>query len=47
MGVFYPPVRSTALRSSVVDGQGAPGTILPALTIACGSGAVKLGLVQR
>jgi len=41
------PVRIKALRSSVVAGSGAPGTILPNLTIACGTGAVRLSLVQR
>jgi methionyl-tRNA formyltransferase len=41
------PVRIKALRSTLADGQGAPGTILPDLTIACGAGAVRLKLVQR
>ncbi len=41
------PVRVKALRSTLADGQGAPGTILPDLTIACGSGAVRLVSVQR
>lgn len=41
------PVRIKALRSSVVDADAAPGTILPDLTIACGSGAVRLITVQR
>ena len=41
------PVRVKALRSSLADGQGAPGTLLPNLTIACGSGAVRLTSVQR
>ena len=39
--------RVKALRSVVVDGRGAPGTLLPELTIACGEGAVRLTLVQR
>jgi methionyl-tRNA formyltransferase len=39
--------RVKALRSSVVNGSGAPGTILPDLTIACGGGAVRLTPVQR
>jgi methionyl-tRNA formyltransferase len=41
------PVRVKALRSSLADGQGAPGTLLSNLTIACGSGAVRLTSVQR
>jgi methionyl-tRNA formyltransferase len=41
------PVRVKALRSTLGTGQGAPGTILPDLTIACGSGAVRLTQVQR
>jgi methionyl-tRNA formyltransferase len=41
------PVRIKALRSTLAPGQGAPGTILPDLTIACGTGAVKLLSVQR
>jgi len=41
------PVRIKALRSSLAAGQGAPGTILPDLTIACGTGAVRLTSVQR
>ncbi len=41
------PVRIKALRSTLADGSGAPGTILPDLTIACGSGAVRLLSVQR
>jgi methionyl-tRNA formyltransferase len=40
-------VRVKALRSTLAEGQGAPGTILPALTIACGTGAVRLVSVQR
>lgn len=39
--------RIKALRSTLVAGQGAPGTILPELTIACGAGAVRLTAVQR
>jgi len=39
--------RVKALRSVAVDGRGAPGTLLPELTIACGEGAVRLTLVQR
>src|SRR3954470_19483287 len=41
------PVRIKALRSTLATGQAAPGTILPDLTIACGSGAVKLTSLQR
>ena len=41
------PTRIKALRSTLVAGQGAPGTILPELTIACGTGAVRLTMVQR
>jgi methionyl-tRNA formyltransferase len=41
------PTRIKALRSTLVAGQGTPGTILPELTIACGTGAVRLTMVQR
>ena len=41
------PVRIKALRSTLAAGQGAPGTILPDLTITCGTGAVRLLSVQR
>lgn len=42
------PVRIKALRSSLVDGTGAPGALLGNdLTIACGSGAIRLSQVQR
>ncbi len=42
------PVRIKALRSALVDGSGEPGTLLgDGLTIACGSGAVRLVQVQR
>jgi len=41
------PVRIKALRSTLADGNGAPGSIGPDLTIACGSGAVRLVTVQR
>jgi len=41
------PVRVKALRSTLAPGSGAPGTILGELTIACGSGAVRLVQVQR
>lgn len=41
------PVRVKALRSTLAEGQGAPGEILSSLTIACGTGAVRLTQVQR
>ncbi|WP_423069235.1 methionyl-tRNA formyltransferase [Devosia sp. CN2-171] len=41
------PTRIKALRSTLVSGSGPAGTILPDLTIACGSGAVRLVAVQR
>lgn len=42
------PVRIKTLLSSLADGSGAPGAILDdALTVACGSGAVRLIRVQR
>jgi methionyl-tRNA formyltransferase len=42
------PVRIKALRSTLAQGQGAPGTLIgEALTIACGEGAVRLTQVQR
>jgi methionyl-tRNA formyltransferase len=41
------PVRVKALRATLAKGDAAPGTILPDLTIACGSGAVRLVQVQR
>jgi methionyl-tRNA formyltransferase len=41
------PTRVKALRSTLAAGSGAPGTILPDLTIACGDGAVRLTAVQR
>ena len=42
------PVRIKALRSTVADACGAPGTLVGEdLTIACGSGAVRLTQVQR
>jgi methionyl-tRNA formyltransferase len=41
------PVRVKALRSTMGEGEGAPGTILGDLTIACGGGAVRLMQVQR
>ncbi|MDP1732363.1 MAG: methionyl-tRNA formyltransferase [Devosia sp.] len=42
------PTRIKALRSTLVPGKGVPGTLLDGqLTIACGSGAVRLTLVQR
>jgi methionyl-tRNA formyltransferase len=41
-------VRVKALRSTLAEGSGVPGTILgDSLTIACGTGAVRLTQVQR
>lgn len=39
--------RVKAIRSTLANGAGDPGTILPDLTIACGDGAVRLVTVQR
>ncbi|MGN6486362.1 MAG: methionyl-tRNA formyltransferase [Devosia sp.] len=41
------PTRVKALRSTLASAAGAPGTLLPDLTIACGEGAVRLTVVQR
>jgi methionyl-tRNA formyltransferase len=41
------PVRVKALRSTMGEGSGQPGTLLGDLTIACGDGAVRLTQVQR
>jgi methionyl-tRNA formyltransferase len=42
------PTRIKALRSTIASGTAAPGTLIgPDLTIACGSGAVRLTQVQR
>jgi methionyl-tRNA formyltransferase len=42
------PARIKALRSTLSDGSGEPGQLIgPGLTIACGSGAVRLTQVQR
>jgi methionyl-tRNA formyltransferase len=41
------PVRVKALRSTMAEGTGAPGTLRDDLTIACGTGAVRLTQVQR
>lgn len=41
------PVRIKALRSTLAEGSGAPGTIGDNLTITCGTGAVRLVTVQR
>lgn len=42
------PVRVKALRSTLAEGGGRPGAVLDdQLTIACGTGAVRLTLVQR
>lgn len=39
--------RLKLLASTVVPGQGDPGTVLPDFTIVCGSGAVRITLAQR
>lgn len=39
--------RIKLLRSRLATGQGAPGTVLPGLTIACGTGAIQITLAQR
>jgi methionyl-tRNA formyltransferase len=41
------PVRIKALRSTLAGGSGEPGAVLGDLTIACGTGAVRLVQVQR
>ncbi|PLW76015.1 methionyl-tRNA formyltransferase [Cohaesibacter celericrescens] len=42
------PLRVKLLRSELVDGTGAPGTLLDgAMTVACGDGAVRLIELQR
>ena len=41
------PERVRALRSTLAEGSGAPGTVLGNLTIACGTGAVRLIELQR
>ena len=42
------PERVRALRSTLADGEGPPGTVLDdQLTVACGDGAVRLAQVQR
>ncbi len=42
------PERIKVLRSRIVDGKGAPGTIIDdALTIACGEGALQMLDIQR
>jgi methionyl-tRNA formyltransferase len=40
-------LRVRALRSTLAEGKGKPGTVLDGLTIACSEGAVKLLEVQR
>lgn len=39
--------RVKLLASTVVPGQGEPGTVLPDYTVVCGSGAVRITLAQR
>ncbi len=41
------PERIKVLRSTLAEGAGEPGTVLSDLTVACGSGAVRLVDVQR
>ncbi|MCB1489156.1 MAG: methionyl-tRNA formyltransferase, partial [Bauldia sp.] len=41
------PERIKVLRSTLAEGSGTPGTVLDDLTIACGSGAVRLLELQR
>ena len=41
------PTRIKVLHATLATGSGAPGTLLPDLTIACGTGAVRLTGVQR
>lgn len=41
------PVRIKALRSSLAEGRGVPGTVLEGLTVACGDGSVRFKQVQR
>tara|TARA_R110002124_G_scaffold63783_4_gene174694 strand:- start:2768 stop:3688 length:921 start_codon:yes stop_codon:yes gene_type:complete len=41
------PVRVKALRSTLANGAGAAGMLMDNLTIACGTGAVRLTQVQR
>ncbi|MFQ6774102.1 methionyl-tRNA formyltransferase [Cereibacter sphaeroides] len=39
--------RVKLLRCRLAEGHGAPGAVLPGLTIACGTGAVEITLAQR
>jgi len=41
------PTRIKVLHATLATGSGAPGTLLPDFTIACGTGAVRLTSVQR
>ena len=41
------PVRVKVLRSTLASGSGTPGTLLPDLTVACATGAVRLVQIQR
>lgn len=48
VGLGKAPERIKVLRSQLAEGGGAPGTVLDGeLTVACGSGAVRLLQVQR
>jgi len=42
-----PAGRLKLLQARAVEGQGAPGTVLAGLTVACGDGAVAITLAQR
>jgi methionyl-tRNA formyltransferase len=41
------PTRIKALRSSLAEGEAAPGRLIDGLTIACGEGAIRLVTLQR
>jgi methionyl-tRNA formyltransferase len=48
VGTEGKPERIKVLRASLAEGKGAPGEVLDdALTVACGSGAVRLVELQR
>jgi methionyl-tRNA formyltransferase len=48
MGTTDKPIRVKILRAELAEGTGAPGTVLDdQLTVACGTGAVRLKHVQR
>ncbi|WP_291841841.1 methionyl-tRNA formyltransferase [Maricaulis sp.] len=41
------PVRTKVLMAETVEGDGAPGTVLQGMTVACGEGALSLTRLQR